>query len=404
MSPQFRSARRHLLLGGAASMLGRIACAQAPADWPGTLAAARGQTVHFNAWAGSERINAYLQWAAAELQRLHGVTLRHVKVADTAEVVQRLRAERAAGRTDGSVDMVWINGENFLRLKREALLFGPFVQALPAFALVDVAGKPTTLVDFSEPVDGLEAPWGMAQLTFYADTARVKAPPQSTAELLAWARANPGRFSYPRPPQFLGTTFLKQVLTERLADRTVLQRPASADAASRLAAPLWAWLDELHPHLWRGGRAFPASDAQAQQMLADGELHIGFTFNPNEAANQVAARRLPASVVSWQFSGGTLGNTHFLAIPANASAKAGAQVAINFLLSPEAQARKADIVHWGDPTVLALHKLGATQRALFAAAQGAPGAVARPAPTLPEPHASWVEPLEREWLVRYGRG
>ena len=86
----------------------------------------------------------------------------------------------------------------------------------------------------------------------------------------------------------------------------------------------------------------------------------------------------------------------------NASASDAAQVVANFLLSPEAQARKADIAVWGDPTVLALDRMSPADRARFAA-QPLPGQVARSAPALPEPHGSWVEPLEREWLQRYGQ-
>ena len=138
-------------------------------------------------------------------------------------------------------------------------------------------------------------------------------------------------------------------------------------------------------------------------MVADGELLIGITFNPNDAANEIAARRLPATVHSWQFARGTIGNTHFVAIPYNAPARAGAQVVANFLLSPAAQARKADIAHWGDPTVLDLAKLPAAERALFNAAP-LPGQVQQTAPALPEPHASWVDPLEKEWTRRYGTG
>jgi putative thiamine transport system substrate-binding protein len=287
-------------------------------------------------------------------------------------------------------------------MKREGLLFGPWSERLPNYALVDTAGKPTTRIDFSEAVDGMEAPWGMAQLTFYADSARVATPPGSLAELTAWARNHPGRFTYPKPPQFHGTTFLKQVLLEAGGDRQALYAPHSAEFFGRTTAPLWAALDALHPHLWKQGRQFPASTTVMRQMLADGELAIGLTFNPNEAANEIAARALPATVVSYQHAGGTIGNTHFLAIAFNSRAKAGAQVAANFLLSPPAQARKADIRHWGDPTVLALDRLRANERALFAAA-AAPGQVTRPAPTLPEPHGSWVEPLEREWTRRYGQ-
>jgi putative thiamine transport system substrate-binding protein len=396
--------RRSVLSAALALPLaGRLApaAAQAP-DWARVERNARGQTVWFNAWGGSDRVNAYLQWAAGELQQRHGIKLEHVKLADTAEAVKRVRAEKAAGRGDGSVDMVWINGENFLAMKREGLLHGPFAESLPNHAWVDTAGKPTTRIDFSEPVDGYEAPWGMAQLTFYADTAKVRQLPRSLAELVAWARASPGRFTYPKPPQFHGTTFVKQVWVDRLADRAPLYRPYAAEALPALTQPLWAALDELHPHLWRAGRQFPASTAVMRQMLADGELHIALTFNPNEAANQIAAKGLPATVQSFQFSGGTIGNTHFLAIPFNARAKDAAMVAINFLQSPAAQARKADIRHWGDPTVLALDKLPAAAAAVFAEATSAPGSVVMPAPVIREPHGSWVDPLEKEWLRLYG--
>ncbi|MBK7062093.1 MAG: ABC transporter substrate-binding protein [Rubrivivax sp.] len=371
-------------------------------DWSKQLAAARGQTVFFNAWGGSERINSYLQWAAAELQPAFGIRLQHVKLSDTVEVVRRVRAEKAAGRSDGSADLVWINGENFLTMKREGLLFGPFAESLPNYRFVDTIGKPTTRVDFSEPVEGMEAPWGMAQLTFYADAGRLPLPPQSVAELTDWARRNPGRFTYPKPPQFHGTTFVKQALMALSPDRAVLARPYSEAAFATQTAPLWRALDALHPHLWRAGRQFPASTTVMRQMVADGELIIGLTFNPNEAANAIAGKQLPATVQSWQFSGGTIGNTHFLAIPFNARAAAAAQVVADFLLSPLAQARKADIRHWGDPTVLALDKLSAAQRAAFAASAQAPGAVRQPAPAWPEPHGSWVDPLEKEWLRRHG--
>ena len=400
-------ARRRLVLAGSALVLAPATRAQGGAEWSRVEAAARGQTVYFNAWGGSEQINAYLQWAAGELAQRHAIRLEHVKLGDTGEMVRRVRAEKAAGRaSDGSADLVWINGENFLALKREGLLFGPWSEALPSYAKVDVAGKPTTRIDFSEPVEGMEAPWGMAQLTFYADSTRVPLPPTRLAELLAWARKHPGRFTYPKPPQFHGTTFLKQVLIEAGADRQALYAPLNAasapDSFARTTAPLWAALDALHPQLWKQGRQFPASTTVMRQMLADGELAISLTFNPNEAANHIATKTLPASVVSYQHAAGTIGNTHFLAIPFNGRAKAAAQVAANFLLSPLAQARKADIRPWGDPTVLALAKLSAAERALFSAA-AAPGQVIQPAPTLPEPHASWVDPIEREWTRRYGQ-
>jgi len=388
--PTDHLSRRQLLLAAGAVSLSP---AWAQSGWPAIEQAARGQTVFWNAWAGSEQTNAYLQWVAQQVQASFGVKLQHVKITDTADVVKR--------EAEGTVDLVWINGENFAAMKREGLLFGPYAEALPNFKLVDVAGKPTTLNDFSVPTEGMESPWGMAQFTLFADSKRLPQLPQSMQALLALARAQPGRITHPRLPDFHGTTFIKQALVEFAPDAKALAQPVTDAAFATQTTALWPFLDALRPHLWRAGKQFPQNAAAVRQMMADGELLLAITFNPNEAANEIAAKRLPASVVSWQFEKGTIGNTHFVAIPYNARAKAGAQVVANFLLSPAAQARKADIAHWGDPTVLDLARLPAADRALFQTGN-LPGLVTKGAPTLPEPHASWVDPLEKEWARRYG--
>ena len=100
---QGASRRSALLLAGVAPWLVHPSWAQVAgaANWAGIESRARGQKVFFNAWGGSDRVNAYLQWAAAEVQRLHGVGVEHVKLTDTVEAVRRVRNEKAAGRTSG---------------------------------------------------------------------------------------------------------------------------------------------------------------------------------------------------------------------------------------------------------------------------------------------------------------
>lgn len=375
-------------------------------SWAETLTAARGQTVYFNAWGGSTKANAYIQWAAEQVKDRYGVELRHVKVTDIAETVSRILAEKTAGRGEGgSVDLMWINGENFAAMKGNGLLYGPFVDRLPAFALVDTVNKPTT-VDFTVPVEGMEAPWGMARFVFVHDTAVLPKPPRGIPELLAWAQANPGRFTYPQPPHFLGTTFLKQALHALTPDKAALAAPATDADFARVTAPLWPWLDALHEASWRGGRAFPSSGPEQRQLLADGEVELSMAFSSLEAASAIEEGQLPPTARVYALDGGTIGNANFLAIPYNARAKEAALVVIDFLLSPEAQARKQDARHWGSDTVLDLDRLSPEQRALFDAvprhpAAPAPGALG---PTLPEPHPSWMERIEAEWQRRYSRG
>jgi putative thiamine transport system substrate-binding protein len=379
-------------------------------DWAVVEKAATGQTVYFNAWGGSENINAYLEWVGAEMKSRYGVSVVQVKLEDTASAVAKVIAEKAAGKNDGgSVDLIWINGENFVSMKQQSLLFTPgWASSLPNWAYVDVENQPTILTDFTEPTEGLESPWGGAKMVFFHDSARTEASamPDNATELLDWAKKNPGRFSYPAPPDFSGSSFLKQVLSEVIADPSKLAKPVSEETFNADVEPLFAYLDQLHPAAWRSGKTFPQNYPDMKQKLADSELDIIFAFNPSEASAGIKAGELPETVRSFTFSKGTLGNTHFVAIPYNANAKEGALLTANFLISPEAQRRKQDPTYWGDPTVLAMSKLPEPDSAAFKALDLGAATLApdKLGPVIAEPHASWMERIEVEWRRRYASG
>jgi len=402
-----RTIFRTLIAVTAAIMMSPPVWAVEPdSPWSEVLGEARGQTVYFNAWGGSERINQYLQWASERLQEDYGVTLEHVKVSDISEIVGQLEAASLVGRNaDGNVDLMWVNGENFASLKSAGLLWGAFADNLPNARLVKQS--PSITADFSVPVEGLESAWGGAQLVFIVDSAVTPDPPESADELLDFV-GNGGRFAYPAPPAFHGTTMVKQLLIELIGDdeagKTALARPVDESDFSKVTAPLWDYLDRLHPLLRGAGETWPVSGEMTLQLLDDGELDIAISFNPSEASAAVRNDQLPDTVRTYVFANGTIGNTHFVTIPFNASAKAGAKVVANFLLSPEAQARKADPEFWGDPTVLDLQALDDDQRALFDAIDR--GVWALPlgeGKVLPEPHASWAAALEAAWIERYGQ-
>ena len=374
-------------------------------NWDGVLAEARGQTVYFNAWGGDTSINDYIGWAGGEVEKRYGVKVVHVKLTDTADAVSRVLAEKAAGTTEGgSVDLIWINGANFASMKGKGLLLGKaWAESTPSFQGADADHNPGVRNDFTVPVEGQESPWGKAQLVFAYDTDKLKDPPRSMPALLTWAKANPGRFTYPLPPDFTGTTFLKQALLELAADKAPLYAPVAGADFAKVTAPLWAFLDELHPALWHGGKTFPANYPDMRHLLADNEVGITFAFNPSDASSGIAKGELPKTVRTFVLDKGTIGNVHFVAIPFNAKAKAGAMVLASFLLSPEAQARKQDPALWGDPTVLAVGRLAAGDKARFDAlalgiATLKPEELGAP---VPEPHPSWVDALVKEWQKRY---
>ncbi len=393
---------------------GLTAAAQASdldvSDWTKIEKAAADQTVYFNAWGGSENINAYLEWVGGEMQRRYNVKVTQVKLDDTASAVSKVVAEKAAGKNEGgSVDLIWINGENFASMKRQGLLLTPgWASSLPNWNYVDVENQPTTLTDFTEATDGLESPWGGAKMVFFYDGARTDKAglPDNAAQLLEWAKRNPGRFSYPAPPDFIGSSFLKQVLSEVIDDRAKLLEPVAEVNFERNVEPLFAYLDELHKVAWRSGKAFPLNYPDMKQKLGDGELDIIFAFNPAEASSAIAAGELPDTVRSFTFSSGTLGNTHFVAIPYNANAREGALLVANFLISPEAQLRKQNPQYWGDPTVLSMTKLPDADRGAFQALDLGVATLTpdKLGPVISEPHASWMERIETEWRRRYASG
>jgi putative thiamine transport system substrate-binding protein len=334
-------------------------------SWSEIEREARGQTVYFYAWGGSPAINQYIdRWAQIASER-HQINVEHVKVDDISMVIQGIQTAKRVGASDqGSVDLLWINGENFARMKRDGLLGEPFVAGLPSAEHINL-DDPTIATDFSVPTDGLEAPWGRAQLVLMHDQARRPNPPRSMQALLQYVQTNPGRITYPEPPNFHGTTFLKQVLLETTPDPQWLSEPYAAERFQAATEPMWALLDALHPHLWRSGREFPDSAEAMMDLFADGLLDM--------------------------------------AIPFNASARAGAQVWINLLLSVEAQADKASPSVWGDPTVIDVGRLQGADQERFEALELGPATLtgAELGTPLAEPHASWVEPLEAAWKSRY---
>ncbi len=305
-----------------------------PGDWDAVLAAADGQVVDWWLYGGDARVNAYLDEhvvpAAAEL----GVTLRRVPIDDTAEAVQRVDAEVRAGEADGAVDLIWINGENFAAGREAGLWLAGWADDLPNTVHLD-PDDPTLVTDFGLPTDGMESPWSRAALVYASDPDRSGSPPADVAGLLAWARENPGRFTYPAPPDFTGSAFVRQVV-EALGE----------DEAFRALA-------ELHPLLWREGAAQPVDAAELHELFGNGEVDVAMSYNPAFVAGEVASGRFADTVRPFVLADGTLSNVSFVTIPANAGDAAGAMVVADLLLDPRLQAIKADPDVLGVPTVLA---------------------------------------------------
>ncbi|WP_416666593.1 ABC transporter substrate-binding protein [Egbenema bharatensis] len=158
------------------------------ASWEEIVAAARGTTVNWAMWGGSDQTNRYAdQWVGARLSSEYDVTLNRVPLNDTVEAVNKVIGEVQAGlTTGGNVDLIWINGENFRTMKQGNLLFGPFNDALPALQYYD-RDNPAVTTDFGLPIEGYSAPYTGSYYVMVMDRARVTQAPQTFEELMTWA-------------------------------------------------------------------------------------------------------------------------------------------------------------------------------------------------------------------------
>jgi putative spermidine/putrescine transport system substrate-binding protein len=369
--------------------------------WIEIEARAKGQTVDWFMWGGFPSTNSYVNgYVAPRVKELYGITLRQVPVKDIAEVVGKLLAEKQAGKTaGGEVDLMWINGENFRTAKRHGLLYGPFADFLPNQKLVNW-DKASVKNDFGEPVEGLESPWGSAQVVMIYDSKRTPAPPKTVAALLDWARKNPGRFTYPAPPDFTGSVFVRHVFYHAAGDVNGWQGPLDEKRFEAAAAATYKLLKDLAPFLWRQGRTYPENPIRLSQLLADGEVDLAISYHPAEASKLILDGLYPTTVRTYVFEEGTIANTHFVGIPFNAADQAGAMVVANFLISPEAQLKKADSSLWGDFPAIDIGRLEPEWQARFAALPR--GVATLPNEVLqqhqlPEPPSEILIRLEKGW-------
>ena len=397
-----------LLVPAAALGLVVTACAapESPAGaavetrtWAQISEEARGQTVDLWMYGGDQQGNAYVDDVLAPAAADLGVTLRRVPVADTKDAMTRILAERQAGSDDGDVDLVWVNGDNFATGKQADAWRCGWSDKLPNLDLVDPA-DPLVAEDFGTPVDGCEAPWHKAQFTLVYDAARVADPPTSLAGVLAWARAHPGRFTYPAPPDFTGSVFVRQVLYSTAGGYERVPAQFDPAAYDELTPALWDELSDLAPSLWREGRTYPRDGVALDRLYAEGQVDLTMTYGPATLTQLVADGTFPETTRVLSLEEGTVGNASFLAIPASAGDAEGAMVVADLALSPEQQAAKADPDVWGQFSVLDPERLDAAHRAVFERLPASD--VVPPYDVLsrnanPELSSAWVPELDDGW-------
>ena len=369
------------------------------AEWDEIVEAARGTTVTFYGWGGDENRNNWLNTTVADYVKEHYDIALEVVGMDINDILSKLSGEKQAGSETGSIDMIWINGENFYSAKDNGLLYGPFTGQLPNMeAYIDLQ-DPETLNDFCMPIEGYEAPYAKAQMVFFNDSAVTPEAPASAEELLEFCKQYPGKVTYPALPDFTGSAFVRNIIYELCGWEQFQDMEADYDTVKAAIEPALDYLRELNPYLWNEGKTFPESSTTVDAMFADGELVMNMSYGPFSVATGIAEGTYTDTTRTFVFDNGTIGNTNYMAIAFNSPNKAGAMVVINAILSAELQLTQYEQLR--ELPVVSADKLSAEEQAAFDAVDLGEGVLSQTElleHRLPEMPASLVPVIEEIWL------
>jgi len=334
-------------------------------SWDAVLKTSKGTTVTFYGWGGNELTNKWVDdYLAKAVKDKYDITLKRVPM-NIDDILNKLLAEKQAGSKEGSIDIVWINGENFYNAKKADLLYGPFSDNLPNFKEKVDKSSPEVTHDFGFPVEGYEVPFGKAQFVMLNNSDKTSKAFNNTNELMDFVKTNPGKFTYPAPPDFTGSAFVRTIICNLVDTSKLTTVKADKEEVQKVIQPALDYLKELKPYLWNQGKSYPSTVAQLDSMYADGQVLTTMTYNPYGTTSRIENGELPSGTKSLLLDKGTVGNTHFLAIAGNSQNKAGAMAVINEILTAEAQALKYNPKNWGDLPVIAYDKLNTEEKKLF---------------------------------------
>ena len=405
---KFKILRRLLVVALVATIPGVLTTAPSNAigttlytspEWQKILKEAKGQTVNWYMWGGSDSINSYVNnYIGAEAKKL-GVTLNQVKLTATADAVNKVLGEKQAGNNaKGAVDMIWINGENFATGRQADIWTCDWATKLPNAKYVDWTNSSVNS-DFGLAVNGCEAPWATASSGLIYDSKVIPKAAVATLDgFIAWVKANPGKFTYPAPPDFNGSMTVRRLFYYANGGYSNFLGAYDDSKFAPAMVKAAAFLNDLKPYLWRKGATYPANIGDVEKLYANGEIAAYIDYGALAAFASVDKGLYPKTTRVTAFQEGMIGNISYVTIPYNSPNKAGAQVIANIMQSPAAQLKmQVDGVIGSPAIVMSKTPLAGQYRSLRVHPSSAsPATLAKNAN--PELNSKWLKAIDAGWI------
>jgi putative spermidine/putrescine transport system substrate-binding protein len=252
--------------------------------------------------------------------------------APSPELPAKIKAMQAAGRTD--IDLV-LTGTDALAAGIEQ---GLWVKLLPDYeksfpGVLDSYLPPARKMQDLAQNQGMVVTFMPAGPLVEYDPDRVKSPPTTPQELLAWCKANPNKLIYARPANSgPGRTFIMG-LPYLLGDKDPKDPIKGWDKT-------WAYLKDLNSCI----EYYPTGTGAVMKELGEGARDMTLTVTGWDI-NPRALGIVPAKMKVGAFKGMTwINDAHYMVVPKGVSPDKLAVLIdlMNFMLKPEQQARTYD--------------------------------------------------------------
>ncbi|MFN8927627.1 MAG: extracellular solute-binding protein, partial [Rhodospirillales bacterium] len=278
-------------------------------------------------------------------ERATGIKVEYRQVNGDQTVQQLIAAQRAGQPLH--VDLMWYpNGQVRLGTETGIIANIPLSSVLPNARDLDPSAA---RVSRGYEHGGTVLPWhrNLTAIGYDTRTVRPERAPRSFPDLLAFARANPGKVAITNPARggsgqgFLESAIMAMTTAEcqaRLFDFSFGPQDAEAWAQGPCLAPVVAYFRELKPHV-----EFTNGNTDTLNLIANGVAQVATVWE-DQVFDFIGRGLLPPTVRLGLLSSGQVGDGDGMVIPAGTRNPAGALLFANFLMSDDVQVRKLGLV------------------------------------------------------------
>ena len=346
-------------------------------SWEDVKSVAAGSKVNlFLCGTGTAHQTWVNSWLIENLYNDFDITMTFTACSSTATQVANIekQIERGDGMSNGTIDIIWINGANFYNIKDNGALYGPFATKLPSADNFDFEAD-RVKYDFGTPTSGYGMPYATYPYVHIANEDFINASTINNFDnfltlLYSSSASSKGfstKFTYAAPCtspdttespfscesgkngavyDYQGSAFIRHVFYYVLRTQTSYTYEDFVSASevdetlwAKVAPLFYAKLRAIATSLYQssGSANYPSTNAAVQTLYEAGTLYVFGSYSSNIGYTLASKSSLSLqNSQAFVFTDGSIANNVNLIIPSNAPNKIAALFAVNFMTSATA--------------------------------------------------------------------